>query len=147
MKIRIWVSRILAGVVTASLVATAAMKLGHASKMVDGFTKAGIPDAAMVPIAILELVCLTLYLLPRTMVLGAVLLTGYFGGAIVVHLITGESVLPVIMIGLWVWGGIYFRIPALHALLPVRRPDQQTNTGTARGSEFLTGRTSSAMRT
>jgi hypothetical protein len=55
------------------------------------------------------------------MVLGAVLLTGYFGGAIVVHIIDKESVFPLIMIGVWVWGGIYFRAPALQTLFPLRR--------------------------
>jgi hypothetical protein len=97
------------------------MKIAHVPpQMVDGLARAGIPQNAVVPIAVLELFCLALYLIPQTMVLGAVLLTGYFGGAIVVHIIGGQSVLPLLMIGLWVWGGIYFRVPALQALLPLR---------------------------
>ena len=118
-----WLSRILAGFVTLALVASASAKLGHLPKMVDGIVRAGIPESAIVPIAVLELACLALYLLPRTMVLGAVLLTGFFGGAIVVHIIGKESLLPVIMIGLCVWGGIYFRVPALQNLLPLRNSD------------------------
>jgi hypothetical protein len=121
-KLKLWMSRILTGLITLALVATASMKIAHIPpQMVDGLARAGIPETAVVPIAVLELICLALYLIPQTMVLGAVLLTGYFGGAIVVHIIGGESVLPLIMIGLWVWGGIYFRVPALQALLPLRR--------------------------
>src|SRR5215470_14444272 len=121
-NLKLWMSRILTGFITAALLATASMKIAHVPpQMVDGLKRAGIPENAVVPIAVLELICLALYLIPQTMVLGAVLLTGYFGGAIVVHIIGGESVLPLLMIGLWVWGGIYFRLPALQALLPLRR--------------------------
>ena len=114
------VSWIFTGIITLALTATAVMKIGHAPKMVEGLTRAGIPESAIVPIALLELGCLALYLIPRTTVLGAVLLTGYFGGAIVVHIIGKESVFPVFVIGMIVWGGIYFRIPTLQALLPLR---------------------------
>src|SRR5499427_5305407 len=123
-NLKLWASRLQAGVITAALLATASMKIAHVPpQMVDGLARAGIPENAVVPIAVLELICLAFYLIPQTMVLGAVLLTGYFGGAIVVHIIGGESVLPLIMIGLWVWGGIYFRVPALQALLPLRTED------------------------
>jgi len=120
-NLKLWASRLQAGVITAALLATASMKIAHVPpQMVDGLARAGIPHNAVVPIAVLELFCLALYLIPQTMVLGAVLLTGYFGGAIVVHIIGGQSVLPLLMIGLWVWGGIYFRVPALQTLLPLR---------------------------
>ena len=119
-KSKLWVSRLFTGLITAALVATAAMKISHMPRMmVDGLTRVGIPESAVVPIALLELGCLTLYLIPRTMVLGAVLLTGYFGGAIVVHIIGKESVLPLILIGFLIWGGVYFRAPALQSLLPL----------------------------
>jgi hypothetical protein len=129
-KARIWVSRVFTVIIALALTATAVMKLARVPKMVDGLTHAGIPAGAVTPIALLELTCLVLYLLPRTMVLGAVLLTGYFGGAIVVHIVGGESVLPVIMIGLWVWAGIYFRVPSLQELLPLRK---DTRAGRAAG--------------
>jgi len=120
-NLKLWASRLQAGVITAALLATASMKIAHfPPQMVDGLARAGIPHNAVAPIAVLELFCLALYLIPQTMVLGAVLLTGYFGGAIVVHIIGGQSVLPLLMIGLWVWGGIYFRVPALQSLLPLR---------------------------
>ncbi len=120
-KLKLWASRIFTGIITVALSATASIKIAHVPTMVEGLTRAGIPESAVVPIAILELACLMLYLIPRTMVLGAVLLTGYFGGAMVVHIIGGKSVLPLIMLGVWTWGGIYFRVPGLQGLLPWRR--------------------------
>jgi hypothetical protein len=147
-NVKLWVSRVLTGIITLALVATATMKIAHVPKMVDGLTHAGIPAGAVIPIAILELTCLALYLIPRTMVLGAVLLTGYFGGAIVVHIIGNESVFPVIVIGVWVWGGIYFRVPSLQALLPLRRElgadrsiDYARRSGTLPGRNAVTSRT------
>lgn len=121
-ELKLWISRVCTGLVTLALVATATMKITHTPKiMVDSLTRAGIPENAILPIAVLELTCLTLYLIPRTRVLGAVLLTGYFGGAMVVHIITKESIFPLLLIGLWIWGGVYFRVPALQSLLPLRK--------------------------
>jgi hypothetical protein len=117
-KSKIIASRILAGIVSLLLAATAIMKIIHVPQMVDGLTHAGIPEAQVLWIALLELTCLAFYAIPRTAVLGAVLLTGYFGGAIVVHIIIQQSVVPLIIIGLLVWGGVYFRFPALRRLLP-----------------------------
>jgi hypothetical protein len=121
-KLKLWVGRVFSGMITVALVATAAMKISHVPRaMVDGLTSVGIPERAIVPIALLELACLALYLVPRTTVLGAVLLTGYFGGAIVVHIIGNQSVFPLIAIGLLIWGGTYFRVPALQSVLPMRK--------------------------
>jgi hypothetical protein len=118
-----WMSRIFAGLITLAVTFSAVAKVAHVPKMVDGIMRTGIPADAIVPIAVVELACLTLYLIPRTMVLGAVLLTGYFGGAIVVHIIGKESIFPLILIGVLVWGGIYFRVPALQRLLPFSKKD------------------------
>ena len=120
-KRQVWAGRILTGMVTLALVGSAIAKLDHLPRLVDGLTRAGIPQAAMLPIAALELTCLTVYLISRTKVLGALLLTGYFGGAVVTHIIGGGSVLPPIMVGFWVWGGAYFRVPELQSLLPLRK--------------------------
>src|SRR5579885_1325190 len=107
-NMKLWITRILKGMITLALVTTATMKIAHVPRqMVDGIMHAGIPEGAVLPIALVELTCLALYLIPRTTVLGAVLLTGYFGGAIVVHIITHESIFPVFFLGMVVWGGIY----------------------------------------
>jgi hypothetical protein len=147
-KSKLWVSRVFTGIITLALVTTAAMKIGQVPRiMVDGLTHAGIPESAVVPIALLELCCLALYLIPRTAVLGAVLLTGYFGGAIVVHIIGKESVFPLILIGLFVWGGIYFRVPALRSLLPLRREHGMGSSGAADRAEIRGVRGATVSRT
>jgi hypothetical protein len=107
---------ILTGLVTAILLASGTAKLAGAHKMVDGLVRAGIPGRAIVPIAILELACVALFVIPRTAILGTLLLTGYFGGATVTHLIGGESVLPPLLIGLAIWTGVYLRTPELQQL-------------------------------
>jgi hypothetical protein len=120
-KRKVWAGWILRTMVTLAIAGSGIAKIAHVPKMVDGLVHAGIPQEAILPIAILELSCLALYLIPRTAILGTFLLTGYFGGAIVVHIIIGESIIPPLMIGLWAWGGAYFRVPELQELLPLRR--------------------------
>lgn len=120
-KREIWAGRILAGLVTLMLVGSAGAKLTGAPKMVAGLTHAGIPAAAIVPIAMLELACLFLFLIPRTAMLGTLLLTGYFGGAILTHIIGGESIAPPLAVGLLIWAGAYFRIRELQDLIPLRK--------------------------
>lgn len=112
---------ILTGIVTVVLLGSAIAKIVGAPQMVEGLTHAGIPHDAIVPIAVLELSCLALYLFPRSAVLGAILLTGYFGGAIVTHIIGPENFIPPLVIALWIWGGVYFRVDELRDLLPLRK--------------------------
>ena len=124
-KVKLWAGRMFTGSVTLALVGSAIAKIAGAPAMVDGLTHAGIPRGAIVPIAVLELSCLALYLIPRTKILGMLLLTGYFGGATVTHIIGGENFFPPLMIGLWVWAGAYLQIPALRRLLPLAASDVQ----------------------
>jgi hypothetical protein len=117
----IWTGRIFTGLVTAVLLGSGIAKIAGAPRMVDGLTRAGIPRNAIIPIAILELTCLALYLAPRTAALGALLLTGYFGGAIVTHIIGGESIAPLVIIGLMIWAGAWFRTAELQELFPLKK--------------------------
>lgn len=118
---KIWLSRICSGLITLAIVASAIMKIAHAPTMVEAMTKLGFSEGALAPLAMVELACLAIYHIPKTAILGAVLLTGYFGGAILAHVLGGESIAPVALIGLMVWGGIYFRNPGLQSLLPLRK--------------------------
>jgi hypothetical protein len=92
---------------------------------VKGTAELGYPAALVVWIGAIELVCLVLYLIPRTSVLGALLLTGYLGGAVATHLrvespLLTHTLFP-LYIGAMLWGGLYLRERRLHALLPIRR--------------------------
>jgi len=75
----------------------------------------------LVPLSILEFACAVVYLIPATSVLGAILLTGYLGGAICTHWRVGDPFVIQAVLGLFVWLGIYLREERLKALLPVRR--------------------------
>ena len=90
----------------------------------DGMTKYGYPASSAIPILIVEIGCAILYAIPRTAVLGAVLLTGYLGGAVATHVHASESwVFPVIF-GVLVWLGLYLRDARVRDLLPLRRPSR-----------------------
>ena len=80
-----------------------------------------IPPGAFVPIAILELGCLVLYLVPRTAVLGTVLLTGYLGGATVANIVGRSDFIHALAVGLIVWAGAWLRVPELRTLIPIRK--------------------------
>ena len=81
----------------------------------------GIPETLLIPLGILELLCVIAYLLPATSVLGAVLFTGYLGGAILTHLRVGQSISIQVILGTLIWAGLYLREPRLWQLLPLRR--------------------------
>jgi hypothetical protein len=85
------------------------------------FARLQIPQNLMPTIGIIELICVTAYAFPRTSVLGAILLTGYFGGAVLTNLRAGSSPLEIffpIMFGALVWAGIYLRDERVRALIP-----------------------------
>lgn len=116
----LWTGRILSGLVGALLVMSGVMKLAGSPEVAAGFTHLGFDPGIATTIGALELVCVALYLLPHTAMLGAILLTGYMGGVIVTHLRLGEPVLTAVVIGVVVWLGLYLRDPRLRRLVPLR---------------------------
>ncbi len=99
------------------------MKLVQPAGFEDDWAKFGYPKDLAVAIGVTELACTVIYLVPRTAVLGAVLLTGYLGGATATHVRVEDPLFfaPVI-VGMLVWLGLVFRDPRLRALLPLRNP-------------------------
>jgi hypothetical protein len=100
-------------------------KLALESHVVDATTTIGYPVSAIRPIGVLALLCTILYTVPRTAILGAVLLTGFYGGAVASKIrIEGplfSSILFGVYFGLVAWGGLYLRDERLRALFPFRR--------------------------
>ena len=100
------------------------LKVLRLDAAVDGTTSIGYPAATVLGIGLIELVCLVLYLIPRTAVLGAVLMTGYLGGAVATHVRISSPLLTHTFFPLYVallpWGGLYLREPRLRALTPLR---------------------------
>jgi len=101
------------------------IKLLRLAPAVQGTVALGYPEHAVAVIGAIELVCLVLYLVPRTAVLGAVVFTGYLGGAVATHLRIGNPLLSHTLFPIYVaallWGGLYLRDPRLRALMPLRR--------------------------
>jgi len=100
------------------------LKVLRLDAAVQGTTSLGYPADTVLLIGIIELVCLVLYLVPRTSVLGALLMTGYLGGAVATHVRISSPLLThtlfPIYVALLLWGGLYLREPRLRALLPLR---------------------------
>ena len=104
-----------------AFIPSALFKLVQPGQFLEQWSK-NYPPAAARPIGIVELSCLVLYFVPATRVLGAILVTGYLGGAIATHVRAGEAVLVVpLFIGIMLWGGLFLREPRLRALLPTTK--------------------------
>ena len=95
-------------------------KLKGGPEVAEGFAHLGLPESLLVPLAILELSCLVIYLIPATSVTGAILLTGYIGGAICTHWRVGDPFYVQIGLGVLFWLGLYLRESRLSGLVPVR---------------------------
>lgn len=100
--------------------------IGHIVKpapVVQAFAQLGVPLHLAITLGIIQLICIILYVVPSTAVLGAVLLTGYLGGAVAIHLRIGNPVFECtfpIIIGIIFWAGLLLRDPALRAIFPVK---------------------------
>jgi hypothetical protein len=118
----LWTGRVLTVLVILLSLLDAFGKFAKPVQVTDAFTRLGLPIATSLTIGVLLTLCTILYAIPRTAVLGAVLLSGYLGGAVAIHLRAGSSTFemffPVIFAGL-AWLGIYLRYPALRAVLPL----------------------------
>jgi len=122
---------ILTGLVASFLTFDMVLKVLQLAPAVQGTTELGYPAGTVLWIGVIELACLVLYLIPRTSVLGALLLTGYLGGAIATHVRVGSPLLShtlfPIYVALMVWGGLYLRETRLRELIPFRRQDRPTH--------------------
>ena len=102
------------------LLMSGAMKLVKPEPVMEGLTKLGLHESKAIGLGILELVCGVIYAIPRTSVLGAILLTGYLGGATATHVRLDDPFFAPILVGVLVWGGLYLRDARLRTLLPWR---------------------------
>lgn len=116
----IWIGRIISGLLVSLLTMSAVMKLMGGTEVTEGMAHLGMPASLRIPLGILEFSCVVLYLIPATSVTGAILLTGYIGGAIVAHLRIGEPIHMQIVLGIFIWLGLYLRESRLRALIPLR---------------------------
>ena len=120
-KKMIWAGRIMSALPVLMLLLSGVMKLVKPAAVVEGFARLGYPESLTVGIGIVELACAALYVVPRTAVLGAILMTAYLGGATATHVPIGEPFFMPILLGVLVWGGLFLRDERLRALLPLRQ--------------------------
>ena len=116
----VWVGRVISVLASLLFLMSAAMKLRGGAELAKGMAHLGFPESLTVPLAILEISCVVVYLVPATSVLGAILLTGYMGGAICTHLRVGDPFVVQVALGMFVWLGLYLRENRLKGLIPLR---------------------------
>jgi hypothetical protein len=122
-----WAGRALSALPALFLLVDAVMKLVKPALVVKATVDLGYPDGVIVPLGLVLLACTVLYLIPRTAVLGAILLTGYLGGAVATHVRVGDGAFPLafpVVLGMLLWAGLYFRDARLRSLLPYRISDR-----------------------
>ena len=122
-KKRLWAGRIISGLPALFLLLDAIMKLVKPAPIVEGTVRLGYSENVIIPLGIVLLLCTVLYLIPRTSVLGAILLTGYLGGAVATHVRVYEGLFSIvfpIIFGVLIWLGLYLRDDRLSALVPLK---------------------------
>ncbi|HUB17289.1 MAG TPA: DoxX family protein [Acidobacteriaceae bacterium] len=123
---RLWTGRVIAGLISAFMLLDAAMKFVKPPQVAEAFVRTGWPLELSVPLGAILLTSVLLYLIPRTAVLGAILLTGYFGGAVATNMrllepVFSHTLFPVYF-GVLTWLALWLREPRLAELIPVKKP-------------------------
>lgn len=121
-KTMFWIGWVISILPVGMLLLSAAMKFMKPPQVSEGMAKFGYPESVVTPLGVVELTCTVLYLFPRTAVLGAILLTGYLGGATATHVRVSDAYYTPILLGAALWLGLLMREPRLWPLLPIRKP-------------------------
>jgi len=117
----LWTGRVISVLPVLGLVMSGVMKITQPPEVLEGMSKFGFDTKLLIPLAIIELGATAIYLIPQTAVLGAVLLTGYLGGAIVTHVRAEDGGYgPALFMGVLVWLGLFLRDSRIRSLLPWR---------------------------
>ena len=117
----LWTGRVMSAIPVLLVLFASAVKLMKAPGVAEGFAHSGLPASFILPIGILELFCVVVYVMPRTSILGAILMTGLLGGATITTLRIGDPTWPMpVVLGMLAWGGLYLRDGRLRALIPLR---------------------------
>jgi hypothetical protein len=117
----VWIGRIVSGIIVLFLIAGSTWGIIKRAEMAPEMARMGYPAGIGVKISITCIICALIYAFPKTSVLGAILLTGYLGGATATHVRIGEPFFIPILVAVLAWGGIFLRDERLRALIPLRR--------------------------
>ena len=120
-KTLLWTGRVLSGLAVLFLAMDAVMKVLQVPVVIEGTKKVGYPASVVLPLGIVLAACLAVYLIPRTSVLGAILLTGYLGGAVATHVRLGDPlfthILSPVYFAVVLWAGLCLRDAQLRAVV------------------------------
>ena len=119
----VWAGRIVSWLTAAFLLLDGVAKLFKPLPVVEGTVKLGYAESVIIPLGIVLVACTVLYLVPRTAVLGAILLTGYLGGAVATHVRAADGAFGIVfavVFGALVWLGLYLRDERVRELVPFR---------------------------
>lgn len=119
-KKMLWAGRIISALPVLLMVFTGVFGVLKPAVAVAGSAHFGYPESVLLPICIVEIACAIVYAIPRTSILGAILMTGYLGGATATHVRVGEPFFFPVIVGVLVWGGLFLRDERLRALIPLR---------------------------
>jgi len=125
-KFALWAGRIITALAVLFFIFDGVTKAVKIPQVIEASVQLGYTENQTVGIGMLLLVCTLIYLLPQTAILGAILLTGYMGGAIATHVQAESGLFPIsfsAIFGVLVWLGIYLREPRLHALMPLKKSE------------------------
>jgi hypothetical protein len=120
-----WAGRIMSALPALFLLVDGAMKLVKPEPVVKATVELGYSESVIFSLGIVLLACTVLYLIPQTAVLGAILLTGYLGGAVATHVRVGAGWFPIsfpVVLGMLLWGGLVLRNDRLRNVIPLVRP-------------------------
>ena len=115
------VGRVITGIAVVLMTMDAGIKLAQVKEAIDGTVQLGYPVSMVFPLGLIQLLCLVLYVIPRTAPFGATLLTAYLGGAVATHVRLGNPVfthmLSPVYMAILLWGGLYLRDARVRAAL------------------------------
>jgi hypothetical protein len=121
-KTTLWIGRVMSALPVLLVLFSGVMKLMKSAAVIEGFSRTGVPERLIIPVGIIETICVIVYLIPQTAVLGAILMTGLLGGATITTLRIGDPTYPVpVILGMLAWGGLFLRDIRLRELIPQRK--------------------------
>jgi hypothetical protein len=119
-KKKLWIGGILSAIPILLLIFSGVMKLVMPPSVALGFAHFGLPLHIAAGLGIVEISCAVVYAIPRVAVLGAILMTGYLGGAAATNVRVGDSFVVPVLLGVLVWGGLFLRDWRIRALIPLK---------------------------
>ena len=123
----LWTGRVMSALPVFIVLMGSVMKLMRLPAVHEGFARAGLSDSLIVPVGLIELICVITYVIPATAVLGAILMTGLLGAACLTSLRIADPTYPLpVILGMLAWGGLFMRDLRVRALIPFRKAEEKT---------------------